>query len=148
MTFKTMTVNTIITKVASKKLAAKKAITICVPLLIAALALGLGRAAYQAARFATPSLSKSFPCGALLYLQAKDFSSLLADWNGSPQKQQWLRSSNYQIFSRFRLLSLPRCESNGLESECFLPRGFDCFSLVLTRRAPRKSSPQEEPYRF
>src|SRR5882724_569344 len=121
MTFKTMTVNTIITKVASKKLAAKKAITICVPLLIAALALGLGRAAYQAARFATPSLSKSFPSGALLYLQAKDFSSLLADWNGSSQKQQWLGSSNYQVFSRSRLLLRLRDAGNQFATAAGLP---------------------------
>ncbi len=31
-------------------------------------------------------------------------SSLLADWNRSPQKQAWLGSSNYEVFSRSRLL--------------------------------------------
>jgi hypothetical protein len=36
---------------------------------------------------------------ALLYLQAKDFSALLADWNKSAEKQNWLKSSNYEVFS-------------------------------------------------
>ena len=31
-----------------------------------------------------PPLSSYVPSGALLYLQAKDFSALLADWNRSP----------------------------------------------------------------
>ena len=77
--------------------------TIIVLLVIAAVTIGLGRAAYQAAPASDLSMSKSVPAGALLYLQSKDFSSLLADWNGSPEKQAWMRSSNYQVFSRSRL---------------------------------------------
>ena len=34
------------------------------------------------------------PSGAVLYLEAKDFSSLLSAWSGSPQKQQWLKSAS------------------------------------------------------
>jgi hypothetical protein len=44
-----------------------------------------------------PSL---FPAGALLYLEAKDFGGLLADWNGSAEKRDWLASTNYDAFSR------------------------------------------------
>lgn len=73
-------------------------------LLIAAVSVGLGWAGYQGAATAEPPLSKYVPPGALLSLQAKDFSSLLADWNGSPQKKAWLGSSNYEVFSRSRLL--------------------------------------------
>ena len=73
-------------------------------LLIGAVSMGLGWAAYQTAATPRPPLSSLVPSGALLYLQAKDFSALLADWNGSPQKQAWLRSSNYEVFSRSRLL--------------------------------------------
>ncbi len=73
-------------------------------LLIGAVSMGLGWAAYQTAAMPQPRLSTLVPSGALLYLQAKDFSALLADWNGSPQKQAWLRSSNYEVFSRSRLL--------------------------------------------
>jgi hypothetical protein len=73
-------------------------------LLIGAVSMGLGRAAYQTAATPEVPLSRYVPSGALLYLQAKDFSGLLADWNGSPQKQAWLSSTNYEVFSRSRLL--------------------------------------------
>jgi pimeloyl-ACP methyl ester carboxylesterase len=74
--------------------------------LIGAAFLGLGWAAFQAVAPVEP-LSKYFPPGALLYLQTSDFLALLADWNASPQKQEWLRSSNYEVFSRSRLLLRP-----------------------------------------
>jgi len=72
-------------------------------LLCGAACLGLGWAAYQSVAPAEPPISKYVPADALLYLQAKDFSSLLAGWNGSPEKQQWLKSANYEVFSRSRL---------------------------------------------
>ena len=71
--------------------------------MIGVVSLGLGWAAYQKATPEAP-LSRCVPSGALLYLHAKDFSALLADWNGSPQKRAWLGSSNYEVFSRSRLL--------------------------------------------
>jgi hypothetical protein len=43
------------------------------------------------------------PAGATLVLQAKDFASLVGDWNTSPEKPKWLASANYQVFSRSRL---------------------------------------------
>src|SRR5260370_13693561 len=95
--------------------------TIFLLLLIAAVTVGLGLTAYQAAPLAAPNLSKYFPSGALLHLQAKDFSSLLADWNGSSQKQQWLGSSNYQVFSRSRLLLRLRDAGNQFATAAGLP---------------------------
>ena len=50
-----------------------------------------------------PRLSRLFPSGSLLYLQASDFQALLADWNKSPQKLGWVAGSNYEVFSRSRL---------------------------------------------
>ena len=50
------------------------------------------------------SLADLMPPGAMLYLEAKDFKSLLNDWNDSREKQLWLKSDNYQVFSRSRLL--------------------------------------------
>jgi hypothetical protein len=47
-----------------------------------------------------PSL---FPAGAILYLEAKDLGALLADWNGSAEKRDWLASTNYDAFSRSEL---------------------------------------------
>ena len=79
-------------------------ITTAVVLLIGAVSMGLGWAGYQAAATPEAPLSRDVPSGALLYLQVKDLSALLADWNGSPQKQAWLGSSNYEVFSRSRLL--------------------------------------------
>jgi hypothetical protein len=52
---------------------------------------------------ATRSLAEILPSGPVLVLEAQDFSSLLADWNGSAEKQQWLDSANYDMFSRSRL---------------------------------------------
>jgi hypothetical protein len=48
-------------------------------------------------------LTDLVPAGALLYVEAKDFASLLKDWNGSAEKKTWLASDNYQVFARSRL---------------------------------------------
>ncbi len=73
--------------------------------LIAAIGFSLGWSGLQSSSAApAPALSHFVPAGALLYLQAKDFSALLADWNRSPQKQEWVGSDNYEVFSRSRLL--------------------------------------------
>ncbi len=79
-------------------------ITAATVLLIGAVSMGLGWAAYQTAATPAAPLSRDVPSGALLYLQAQVFSALLADWNRSPQKRAWLGSSNYEVFSRSRLL--------------------------------------------
>jgi hypothetical protein len=74
--------------------------------LIAAASIGASWGAYQAAsssQIPAPALSRFVPSGALLYLQAKDFSSLLSDWGKSGEKQVWLKSNNYEVFSRSRL---------------------------------------------
>jgi hypothetical protein len=44
-----------------------------------------------------------FPPGALVYLEAKDFRGLVADWNASPERRAWLASANYQVFARSSL---------------------------------------------
>jgi len=69
---------------------------------IIAVALGAW-AAYQAVAPASKPMVKLMPPGALLYLEAKDFGGLLAEWNASPQKASWLKSDNYSEFSRSRL---------------------------------------------
>ena len=70
---------------------------------IALVCAGIGWAAYRAAVAPPAPLSKYVPSGPLLYLEAKDFSGLLHDWNSSPQKAQWAQSSSYEVFSRSRL---------------------------------------------
>jgi len=48
-------------------------------------------------------LSEFVPAGPVLYLEAKDFASLLSRWSGSPEQQRWLRSANYSAFSQSHL---------------------------------------------
>ncbi|HLY98263.1 MAG TPA: hypothetical protein VKT33_04275 [Candidatus Angelobacter sp.] len=43
------------------------------------------------------------PANALVYIEAKDFTALLHDWNSSPEKARWIRSDNYNVFSNSRL---------------------------------------------
>jgi hypothetical protein len=71
--------------------------------LIAVIGAGLGWGAYRIADSSKPELSHFVPAGALLYLRAKDFSVLLKDWDESPEKQEWVKSNNYEVFSRSRL---------------------------------------------
>ena len=59
---------------------------------------------WAVAQPAAPGIDAYIPAGALLYIESRNFSSLLADWNASPEKALWLQSANYQVFSRSRLL--------------------------------------------
>lgn len=70
---------------------------------IGAMCLGLSWAALQSGPAEEPAFSRYFPAGSVLYLQAKNFSSLLSDWDNSPEKQQWVKSANYEVFSNSRL---------------------------------------------
>jgi hypothetical protein len=72
-------------------------------LILSIVFIGANWAAFQALAPEAPSLSRYVPAGSLLYLQAKDFSSLLGDWNASPQKASWVNSKNYEVYSRSRL---------------------------------------------
>jgi hypothetical protein len=51
----------------------------------------------------THPLDQITPEGAMLYIEAKDFSALLQDWNSSPERAQWLKSDDYRVFSNSRL---------------------------------------------
>src|SRR5713101_3787205 len=72
-------------------------------LLVSIASIGATWAAFQVLAPGAPPLSGYFPAGSLLYLQAKDFSVLVADWNASPQKASWVKSKNYEVYSRSRL---------------------------------------------
>ncbi len=48
-------------------------------------------------------MSTLFPTGPALYLEAKDFRSLVTDWNSSAEKRLWLASDQYGVFSRSNL---------------------------------------------
>ena len=57
----------------------------------------------QVAPPAPQKLSEFVPAGPLLYLEAKDFASLLSRWSASQENQRWLQSANYTAFSQSHL---------------------------------------------
>jgi hypothetical protein len=61
-------------------------------------------AAFESAAPARPELSAMLPQGALLTIETRDFAGLLKRWNDSPEKTAWLKSDNYSVFTRSRLL--------------------------------------------
>ncbi len=72
---------------------------------VAALLVGVaGWAYFQAAPAPARPLAEVVPAGPLLYLEAKDFSAIVRDWNASPEKEAWLKSDNYAVFARSHLL--------------------------------------------
>jgi len=96
---------------------------------IALASAGIVWGAYEAAAPSTP-LSHYVPAGPLLYLEAKDFSSLLDDWNSSPQKRQWIQSDNYAVFSRSRLFLRLSGASDQFAAAAGLPPDMNFLSQV------------------
>jgi hypothetical protein len=48
-------------------------------------------------------LAGIIPAGPLIYIEAKDFGTLLKDWEGSSLQKGWLASDNYKVFAQSRL---------------------------------------------
>jgi hypothetical protein len=103
---------------------------------IAIVCAAIGSAAYQAA-VATdpPTLSRYVPAGSLLYLEARDFSSLLADWNSSAEKKQWVATSNYEVFSRSRLFLRLKGAGDQYAAAAGLPPNMNFLSQVAGTRS-------------
>lgn len=79
---------------------------------------------------APADLARLVPSGPLLYLESKDFGGLLRDWNGSREKQAWLESDNFQVFSRSRLyLKLQQAQSE-FAAAAGIPPGMDLLNNV------------------
>ena len=104
-------------------------------LLTALFCAGIVWAAYQAAAPSLTPLSKYVPAGPLLYLEAKDFSSLLADWNSSQQKKQWVKSSNYEVLSRSRLFLRLEGAGDQFAAAAGLPPDMSFLSQVAGTRS-------------
>lgn len=90
----------------------------------------VGTATFRASSPEEASFSRFVPAGALLYLEAKDFSSLLADWNSSPQKHQWVQSDSYEVFSRSRLFLRLRGAGDQFAAAAGLPPDMDFLTQV------------------
>ena len=95
---------------------------------------GIVWGAYEAAEPSTP-LSHYVPAGPFLFLEAKDFASLLGDWNFSPQKRQWLQSDHYQVFSRSRLFLRLSGASEQFAAAAGLPPDMNFLSQVAGGRS-------------
>jgi len=108
---------------------------IAIFLALAVVGASIGWAAHSIADPAEPHLSKFVPAGPLLYLEAKDFSALLADWNSSPQKRQWIKSSNYEVFSRSRLFLRLDGASSQFAAAAGLPPDMDFLTQVAGTRS-------------
>lgn len=104
-------------------------------LLLGAASLGAAWAAFRTVGEEGPALSRYAPAGAVLYLQAKDFSALLGAWNGSPQKQQWLKSGNYQVFSRSRLFLRLKGASEQFAAAAGLPPDMNFLTQVAGKQS-------------
>jgi hypothetical protein len=96
----------------------------------------LSWATYQAAAPVTDqrSLARILPQGALVYLEAKDFSGLLQEWNASPEKAVWLKSGNYQVLSRSRLLLRLQQAQEQFASAAGVPPDYRFLSEVAGER--------------
>jgi hypothetical protein len=96
---------------------------------------GILWADYQAAAPSVTPLSNYVPAGPLLYLEAKDFASLLADWNSSQPKKHWVKSSNYEVFSRSRLFLRLAGSGDQFAAAAGLPPDMNFLSQVAGTRS-------------
>jgi hypothetical protein len=48
-------------------------------------------------------MARLMPQGALLFIEARDFSGMLREWSTSREKSAWLSGANHEVFSRSRL---------------------------------------------
>jgi hypothetical protein len=99
-------------------------------LLLGIASIGASWAAYQALAPEAPPLSHYVPAGSLLYLQAKDFSALLGDWNASAQKASWVKSKNYEVYSRSRLFLRLQGASDQFAAAAGLPPDMNFLTQV------------------
>jgi hypothetical protein len=95
---------------------------------------GAAWAAYDVAAPSEPNLSRFVPSGALLYLQAKDLSSLLADWDKSQEKESWVTSKNYDVFSQSRLLLRLKSAGGEFSSAAGVPADADLLRQVAGKQ--------------
>jgi hypothetical protein len=99
-------------------------------LLVSIAFIGASWAAYQALAPKAPPISRYVPAGSLLYLQARDFSALVGDWNASPQKASWVKSKNYEIYSRSRLFLRLQGASEQFAAAAGLPPDMNFLTQV------------------
>ena len=103
--------------------------------MICAGALGITWGAYRVAAPVESELAHFVPSGPLLYLQAKDFSSLLSDWDKSQEKVSWLRSKNHDVFLQSRLLLRLQDAGNEFSKASGVPTSEDLLRQMAGKQA-------------
>ena len=91
--------------------------------------------ALEQALKAKPELPALLPEGALLSIEARDFSSLLRDWDTSEEKRAWLTSDNYSAFSNSRLFGRLSQAQNEFSAAAGLPTDADLLNRVAGRES-------------
>ena len=99
-------------------------------LFVSIASIGASWAAFQALAPEPAPLSRYVPAGSLLYLQAKDFSALLGDWNASAQKASWVNSKNYEVYSRSRVFLRLQGASQQFAAAAGLPPDMNFLTQV------------------
>jgi hypothetical protein len=89
-----------------------------------------GFGALQQALKAKPELAALLPEGALLSIEARDFSSLLRDWETSDEKRAWLVSDNHAAFSNSRLFGRLSQAQDEFSLAAGLPTNADLLNRV------------------
>ncbi len=83
----------------------------------------------------THALASFLPAGALLYLEAANFQSLLKEWNLSTEKKSWLTSANFGVLSRSRLVQRLGQAQDEFASVAGLPIQFNLLEEIGGGRA-------------
>jgi hypothetical protein len=96
----------------------------------AALAAGATMIYWALAQPAPKPLGSIFPTGAALYVEAKDFGSLVSDWDRSAEKDSWLKSSNYAAFSRSTLFLKLSSAQQDFEAAAGVPPDYALLKSV------------------
>jgi len=104
-------------------------------LIILAASLATLLAAHLVASTGQPAPATLLPAGALLSIESPDFQSLISDWNGSPEKQAWLKSDNYAVFSRSRLFERLSAAQSEFAAAAGLPPDMQLVSEIAGKES-------------
>jgi hypothetical protein len=82
-----------------------------------------------------PELPSLLPEGALLSIEARDFASLLRDWNTSEEKRAWLASDNHADFSTSRLFTRLSQAQSEFSAAASLPADSSLLETVAGKQS-------------
>jgi hypothetical protein len=91
--------------------------------------------ALEGALKTTPELTSLLPEDALMSIEARDFGSLLHDWNTSEEKRAWLTSDNHAAFSNSRLFERLSKAQDEFTAAAGLPADEDLLEKVAGKQS-------------